>query len=269
MPAPMLVTDEVVSEVNQLLADTRYYRSPDDLQLRRVQKKAMFLIKQGAFADGYSTLASVAQISGDEEAMRHNIDNGIRLQDSALLRFNKSAMLGNLGYFSEAQDAFRAVTEPTNWWSRQCQTGLNCLAFESLERLINQAQALKLEDSCAAHVSAVAAFLRAENTTEIEIARRLDVAGSIIRDQKLLFMGNIFADLLTVEEESRVLEIIVLLPVDVETCEELDTELARRTAQQFDRLNTNISVEFRSGLGENERYLPRHSQSSPRPSALR
>src|SRR6516162_2374748 len=111
-PIPRLKSAEVVDQVNKILRDITRFLPEDDLIIRRLLKEAETSVKANP-AFGHAALASVYQLTGNAQKARHHATNAIELAPSEyVLLGNKSSILANLGFHSEALQCFQQAVKP-------------------------------------------------------------------------------------------------------------------------------------------------------------
>jgi hypothetical protein len=254
MPIALTTSGHLIDEANKL-TERGVLASPSDFKIRQLKREADKLIKASP-AEGYSVMAIVSVLSGEADEAVRMIENAIRLDRNPVFLMNKSVILGNLGLFSASQDVFKQLTEPlSEAWPNQVVTGLNCGAFCTVAALMRRAEKMTfgdIQDMKPEAIYSLAAILEASGITEREVAGYLDIAGEIMREERLIFIGAAHIQIVPSYEDG--IHISFKLGVDAFKAEDLDSELASRIAARHERLFTRISIGFESGLPEHERY---------------
>lgn len=258
MPVALTKGKEIFDETNQLLADIRSFLPETDIRIRRLLNEADKLIWSNA-ADGYSAKAAVYQLTGNLDQVLKNVDNATKLSSEPILLANKCAYLLNLGLFSVAQEVYRSAVHPRKGlFGEKFHFGFACGAFQTMERFLEEAKKMKLDLEHLDTVTALRAshFLTQHKLGEEEVSVFLDVAGEIMRAQRVMFLDypQVFISLAGTEP---LLSFVFSLPIDSYRAEELDTDLQSRFVERFPEFPQFLSISFRSGLPSNERYAGR------------
>lgn len=258
MPVAVTKGKEVFNEVNQILGEMRSFLPETDIRVRRLLSEADKVIRTNA-AEGYSAKAAVYQLTGNLDQVVKHVENSIRLSGQPILVANKCAFLMNLGSFSAAQEAYKLAVDPRKGlFGEKFHFGFACGAFQTMARFLEDAQRMQVDLEHLDTATAVQAsdFLNKHKLTEEEIAVFLDVAGEILREQRILFVDypQVFV---SDTDVGPVLSIVFLLPVDSYRAEKLDTELQSRFVERFPEFPRFLTISFRSGLPSNERYTER------------
>lgn len=258
MPVALTKGKEIFDETNQLLAEIRSYLPDTDIRIKRLLFEADKIIRSNA-AEGYSAKAAVYQLTGNLDQVLKNIDNATKLSSEPVLLANKCAFLLNLGFFSTAQETYRSAMHPRKGlFGEKFDFGLACGAFQTMERFLEEATKMKLDLKHLDTATALRAsrFLTQHEFGEEEVAVFLDVAGEIMREQRVIFMDEPQI-LVSPTDNEPLLSFIFLLPVDSYRAEKLDTDLQSRFVERFPEFPRFLSIGFRSGLPSDERYAGR------------
>lgn len=259
MPTAVTVGNKVVEEINQILADLRSYLPEGDLRVVRLLSEADKLIKVDP-AEGHSMKGSVYSLTGNLEKATYHSKNAIKLKSHPVYLLNMCAVLTNLGKFTEAQDFYRTFARPRDGLFVQTfGLGISCGAFQLMREFMGEAQNLKLEipGDKTELIARSAQLLREQDVSDSLFASFLDVAGGIMREQRVVFYGT--PSVFVWELEDRVmLSYTFELPCDALKTEDLDTELSIRLLDQCPDYPNCLSITFRSGLPSNERYGERN-----------
>lgn len=259
MPTAVTVGNKVVEEINQILAALRSYLPEGDLRVVRLLSEADKLIKIDP-AEGHSMKGSVYSLTGNVERAIYHSNNAIKLKSHPVYLLNMCAVLTNLGKFTEAQDLYRKFARPREgFFAQTIGLGISCGAFQLLHEFMAEAQNLKLEllGEKTEVIEHSARVLSEHNISDTLFASFLDVAGGIMREQRVMFCGT--PSVVVWELEDRVmLSYTFELPCEALKTEDLDTELSVRFLDQFPDYPDCLSISFRSGLPSNERYGERN-----------
>jgi hypothetical protein len=191
--APLPNTEQVFQEISVLLRRATGYVSPDDWDIRRVNKLAEQLVHANE-VEGYNALATLWQLTGDRDKALAYIDKAIRYSSNPGFHVSgRVAILTNLGYFSEALSNFKGWAAPekgnmTNTWRR----GYLCGAFRTMNSYLPKARKMGfdlggLDIDTATRAANV---MEKGGVTDEEVAKVLDVAGDVLRTHKLFFVGD-------------------------------------------------------------------------------
>lgn len=191
--APQPDSERVFAEINAVLTRVTHYVSADSWDIRRLCKLADQLGKANEI-EGANALGTIWQMTGDREKAVGYIDYAIaNSDDPAFYSCSKISILANLGYFSEALSAFRDCSAPekgrmTHAW----EYGYICAAFRCMKSHLPKANKMKFDLGGLDTDTAVRAanVLEAATVTDEDVARILDVAGSVLRARKLFFVGE-------------------------------------------------------------------------------
>lgn len=191
-PIPKLKSVEVIDQVNVILKDLAQFIPEDDLVIRRLLKDAENSIKANP-AFGHAALASVYQLTGNVEQALHHANNAIELASGEYtLLGNKSSILANLGFYSEALRAFEKSANPElgqmTWvWPQ----GYTCGAFSTMVKYLKKARKMNLDLKGLDVETAekAAGLLERIGVNESQIAAALDFVGDVLRRHKLFYVG--------------------------------------------------------------------------------
>lgn len=264
MPVAVTTSSKLTAETNAVILSLGPYLSSDDPRVMRWFREADKLVKANA-VEAWRFRAIVNQLIGDVEQARYCIDNAINLnRNDPIMLETKCVILSNLGEFSEAQEAYERSGSPRlGLYPKGVLNGKNCGATRQIAQYIEEARKLNLEVSSLepVEIEAAARLMEKHGFSDSDVGRVLDVAGEILRECKVMFLGQIEVFSFDAPDDPA-LSFVIKLPFDAYKCEELDTELASRLVGQRIPVPWLLSVNFVSGLIENnERYPDRNSEA--------
>jgi|ERR1051325_2395270 tetratricopeptide (TPR) repeat protein len=260
--APLTKSDQLVRDINAVLSNASHYMSPEEFWFRRQVAEAEKL-KRADFPLGHNVLAQLWALAGDIlQAESHiNVALNATENDPSLL-LNKGAILSNLGYFSRALQPFKEGADPrfgnfTSRWTLGACIG----AFQTLREYWQQATRMNLENISAVDgrlIGRAARVMDEVGLAEEQLSRALDIAGGILREERLFFLGE-GAEVSVWDEDAleRHLSLNFKLPVPVTTAIQLDEELGHRLFEGSVDLPYRVTIHFESGSPVNEHHAER------------
>jgi hypothetical protein len=191
--APLPNSEQVFQEIGAVLRRATRYVSSDDWDIRRLNKLAEQLVNADE-VEGYNALATLWQLTGDRQKALTYIDKSIRHSSNpGFYVSGKIAILTNLGFFGEALSYFKGWAAPekgnmTNTWRR----GYLCGAFRTMNSYLPKARKMGFDLGGLDIDTAMRAanVMEKAGVTDDEVAKVLDAAGSVLRSQKLFFVGD-------------------------------------------------------------------------------
>lgn len=261
---PQTTGNELVAELNVLLTSARKYGEVDEVTVKRFEAKAKQLLKVNA-VEGHNVLSMLYQLKGDLGRAIEHIDAALNLTTAALLECNKAAILTNFGKFLEAQRWFASGAKPergefTNRW----RVGTCSGSWHVLEEFCSTANrlAIDLTDVDQGLIGRVTRLMNENSMTDQDLGRILDVAGSMLRREKIFFVG-VGPEVFVWDQDAleKHVSIVFRLPVTTRRAIELDRELGRRLFDEIPDLPFAIMLHFESGLPSNERFSERSAEA--------
>ena len=263
MPIAATKGKEIFDDVNRLLSEIRSYLPDTDIRVRRLLSEADKLIRADA-AEGYSAKAAVYQLTGNLNEVLKHANNSVSLTSEPVVLANKCAYLLNLGAFSAAQEAYGIAMHPRKGqFLEKFHFGYACGAFQTMTHFLEEAARIQLDIK---HLDALTALqgnnlLMRNGMSEDRVAAFLDVAGEVLREQRMMFVDHPRVFVANTTTDS-ILSFVILLPVDADRAEQLDTDLQCRFLERFPEFPYFLSIAFESGLPSNERYSDRPAELS-------
>lgn len=259
MIQPVTKSNELIREINEFLEAARTYQSEGDFWFRQKLREAGKLLKVSPI-EGHNVLANLYGAAGDLNGVNRHFEMAIRIENSPILWGNRAGIVSNLGYFSDAQIAYAKSASPElGFFASHLTIGLLVGAFHKIMEF--GAVALRMNskfDREKFEVASRAAKLMDEfQVTDLDLAKILDVAGTILREERMFFMGNL-PDILVWDQDAteRYLSIGIRLPVTSKRASILDRELGNRLFARPE-FPFQVMVSFESGLSLNERFPDR------------
>lgn len=257
MILPATKSHDLVVEINQALNSARSYVSKDEFLFKRIHADATKLLKVNA-KEGRNVLAQLYSLVGDAEEAIYHIDVALKLSDDPLLWRNKAGMLSNLGLYSEAQKAFKKAAFPEQgFFSENLGLGMCIGAFHTLLELETAALRMKLDVDRPRleFVRRVVSIMNDSGTTDSDLGAVLDVAGKILRERRLFYMGD-GPDIVVWDQDAleRHVAISIRIPVPNKLALILDRELGHRLYDAITHVPFQIMLHFESGRPQNEHF---------------
>ena len=201
MPARSLkatIAKDLHEEIFALATSTGAFLEPESFDIRRLLREADNL--QGVNAvEGSVAKANIYALTGHIDLVdrwlsnaRANGGNGTCLLASYCARFN-------LGFFSEAHELYPAALRTVaGSIAHPGLGGVNCAAFSAVIEAYAEVERLKMSEleteafAMAAEIAKEAnALLKRLGATEADVTAILDVAGEVLREAKVFFVGNL------------------------------------------------------------------------------
>jgi hypothetical protein len=249
-PIPATKAGGVIARTNLLIRDLTHYLPEDDARVQELLRDAKSGIKTVA-AEAYSALACVHELTGNRKAAIYCIDNAIQLAPSeATFKANKCSILLNLGFFAEAQPLFQRTADPelgfmTMYWHR----GFTCGAYQTMVEHLSKARKMGIEveglDTATAEKAAM--VLVKTGTNQAELGRVLDVAGEVLRDNRLFYVGK-QASVTVFDEpgQSPFIQMVYQVGISADEAVDLYFDFVDRVTARFPNLPSALTVGFRS-----------------------
>ena len=265
---PATIADDLFADIRKLIEPGNRYFTPDSREIRELLARADKLQKANAF-DAFIARSSLYTMCGDRE-------NALaQIKKAEALGFNRHAVaarciaLANLGYFSEAQEFYSSAADPTGgFFGKYGRMAVNCGALAAYERMLRVAEKMQLEvDTVLTRkiLDALEIFAQV-GITDADLGRYLDVAGEIMREQRLFYVGTSPEFFVwTKDEADQFVHFTYRVPVEAGTAERLDTELITRFVDRFGSTPEPVSITIKSGLSSNGRIAERSAAAGPAP----
>lgn len=265
MPIALTSASSQIAELNDVIGSATHYVDANEFWFRAADVKAKKLLKVNA-TEGHNVLALLYSLAGDAQKARYHIDCALNLAPSAILHCNKATILSNLGYFSEALTSFEKGAMPeygefTSRWRVGLMGG-----FRTLARYAEAAQKMQLENIENVDVQLIfriVQFLERHSIADRAIVEMLDVAGELLRENRMFFMGP--GPEFSIWDEDAVephIAIIFRIPAPSVTALSIDEELGHRLFAGVPEVPVDVMLNFESGLPSNERFVERPTLSS-------
>lgn len=198
MPVAKKQIDIVIDRINEILWNQSSYLDPESFVAKRLladTEKCKSAKDNDGVVSAYLARAAVHQICGNETEARADIRNALALQNQPIVSREVAAILGNFGFFSEAQKEYRRISDPTlGLFTKSWPVALSCGAFQTLSSSILSARKMNiegLERLDTQLIERAATILAKENISDEYVAAILDIAGEILRKNRLFPMGEL------------------------------------------------------------------------------
>ncbi len=255
---PQPNSEQVFEEISLVLRRLTRYLPSTDWDVKRLNKMAEQLSNANE-VEGANALATIWQMTGDRDKALRYADHAIdHAQNSLFYCSSKLAILSNLGYFSEALSLFKYCSPPekgnmTNAWKR----GYLCGAFRTMKSHLPKATKMGFElggldiDTAAR----AANVMEKAGVSDEDVAKIMDVAGRVLRDHKLFFVGDgLRVSVFNTEaEHDPFIEISFDLDVSSKEAQGLYLEFVDQVTQNVPVVPAVVTVSFRPGKQPHER----------------
>lgn len=251
MTATMPATNAhaIGKRVNDLLASATRYISAGGFSYRRLLAEAKKVVNV-APGIGHATLALVRHLSGDLDGVTVELDKALRagahprdVADTAVTCYV------NLGMFSLAGRSYVQAADPRNGsFSGVHEVGIACGLFRTLKEYYELASRMKIELSpflLRARCLQAANLLERTGTTDEEVTALLDIAGEIMREKRLFYMGRLPEfTVLDNDETEHCVFLTFAVGETPEVVSDMMFELASRAADRLPRIPPGFGVGF-------------------------
>ena len=251
MTATMLATNAsaIGKRVNVLIAGATRHISASEFGYRRLLVEATKVVNV-APGLGHATVALVKHLSGDLDGVTDELNKASRagahpqeVADTAMTCYV------NLGMFSLAGRYYVQAADPRNGsFSDVHEVGIACGLFRTLKEYYELASRMKIDLSpflLRTRCLQAADLLERTGTTDEEVTALLDIAGEIMREKRLFYMGRLPEFTVLDDDET---EHCVFLTFAVgetpEVVSDMMFELASRAADRLPRIPPGFSVGF-------------------------
>lgn len=190
---PQTIADTLFERISLTVSSENRYVDLDSFVVRRLFADAEKLKSSSPF-DFLLARALIYHASGDLEQALSYLDRAKDLHGSEIeIAYAAAVIYGNLGYFSEAQHYFAKAANPRiGKFTQRFDIGIISGAFAQLNVFIEEAEIMGLDLSglpvaLAKRVCRVFAKAGIDDAT---VGVMLDYAGSIMREEKMIFVGE-------------------------------------------------------------------------------
>lgn len=251
--APLLNTNFVLDGVKDILVDAHRHVEHDDFKYRRLLDEAKKVIHASP-AEGHLLTAFTKQVSGDLEAVRGHLENALRF-GATKLQTSEVGMTCylNLGVFSAAKHCYSIAGDPVNGgFSDTYELGMACGAFRQHQRFEELAMRMKInvdDSSLRSKYHSAVEVLNETGTSDEEISELLDIAGEMLLERKLFFVGPL-PDLCVLNDADNGQCVFLTLAIAEapEIVSDMMFDLAGRAASRMARIPPGFGVGFSSSL---------------------
>jgi tetratricopeptide (TPR) repeat protein len=257
MIEPATTANTLVAELNKAMRAAHTYVPQDDFTYRRYAAEAQKLLKVNA-VEGHHVIAVVYSLVGDAEKAIEHIDIALRLGNTPTLWCNKAVILSNLGFFSEAQKAFKKGASPENGlFNEKAALGLCIGAFHTMLEFEAIARRMQLDVDAEQlnRVRRIVSLMDEYSITDANVGAMLDIAGMILRRERLFFIDE-GPDIAIWDQDALEKHVAInfLLPVTSRRALALDRELGQDLFSEIANPPFQVMLHFESGLPQNEHF---------------
>ena len=257
MIEPATKASTLVKELNTAIRGAHTYVSRDELTYRRYVAEAQKLLKANA-AEGHHVIAVVHSLAGEAEKAIEHIDIALRLDNTPMLWCNKAVILSNLGFFSDAQKAFKKGASPeSGLFGDKLTLGLCIGAFHTMLEFgaVARRMQLDVDEATLGLVQRIVSLMDEYSITDADVGAMLDVAGKFLRRERLFFLEE-GPDITIWDHDAleKHIGINFLLPVPSHRALVLDRELGLELFSEIANPPFQVMLHFDSGLPQNEHF---------------
>lgn len=261
MPIAATRGHQLVKDVNQVLENSPRYIPETDFWFRRTLAEAEKL-KSVNRGEAHNVLAQLYGLAGNASVAEHHIDTAIRLSHDPAIVCNKAVILSNMGFFSAARKSFVESVDPElGLFTARWKLGICAGCMHTLAEFLAKARRMNLENLNtvdAALITDAVQLMDEITLTDEVLAHALDVAGEVLREQRLFFVGDgpqvsIWND----DPLERHLGLIFKLSVSTADAIALDEELGHRLFEKCSNVPPELMIHFESVKPKNEHYTER------------
>lgn len=254
---PATKANTLVKELNHAIRSARTYVPQNDLTFRRYAAEAQKLLKVNAI-EGHNVLSVLYSLTGDAEKAIEHIEIALRITNAPILWCNKAVVLSNLGFFSKAQEAFQKGASPeTGFFGERLKLGVCVGAFHTILKFEAIARRMQLDVDAVqlGLVRRIVSLMDEYSITDADVGEMLDVAGKILRRERLFFVGE-DPDVAIWDQDAveKHIAINFLLPVTSRRALVLDRELGQELFSEIANPPFQVMLHFDSGLPQNEHF---------------
>lgn len=190
--APATIEEALRERINTILIARTSFGSVQDFEVKALIRDADKL----AHADAHSASlvkAEVFSLCGDRQLFEYWLANAAKYRGGRELLRSQAVCLSNLGYFSEAAEAFEQVMDPEYGYVGQLfHVGLINCCFASMVKASDHARKadIPLDGDLVEIAKAGGAVLSRNGVNEAQVRQVIDVAGEVLREHNLLWYGD-------------------------------------------------------------------------------
>lgn len=247
---PATIANQLNDSIEHMLLVATKYLNINDFEIRRLIAEAKKLQKVDAYA-GHLALGNIYHLCGDHVQMRYFHRNADRLRYDLNTHGWSTACECNLGFVSIAQEHFGIVGEPKSGeFTKAFTLGLACGAFQLLGEYIEQAEKMQLDltglpVSLAKEAREV---LSNAGITDADVAAMLDIAGEIMREERVFYAGNP-EQMVMIETgdslDSSCVHMTYWIPLSGKQVAVMATRMDDKIAETIERIPDQFQVSFR------------------------
>lgn len=247
-PATATIANDLQERIEGLIADATHYLSPFDRNLTRLKDELDVLGKADAGARSV-LLSLIYGLCGDRVQCDYYLNNAERIHaPSEQIKLARITTLLNLGYSSEALDEMQRIdiTEhglPRRMMSNQPANG----AFHTLDSLFERATRLQIPNlPDRTSISPVVEIMDSWGDTDQDYCAALDIAGEILREHKLFFIGNAEATAVHMPSDGSAgyVKLVYKVAVDADTSMDMTLDYVDRIARSGRKIPPSLVFEF-------------------------
>ena len=190
--APQTKYGQIIDAVNERLRTGKPVGEHDVFWFNRLKQDAERLLKIDP-ADGHIALAALMQLKWDEDKASYHVRCAKTARPTIGTTTQEVALLSNFGRFSKASPLLEEALDPRNgFFVDNYLAALSCGAFRAASANLRKAidMEINLPDLPVDAVNKAINVLSAAEITDEQTAMALDVAGEILRERKLFWIGE-------------------------------------------------------------------------------
>lgn len=245
---PATIQDRVISEINLRLATGRPIGECDIFWLNSISIDANKLLKVEAVS-GYIALAGLAQLQLNEDEAREKIKCATNLRCDPYTLSQKFVILSNFGYFSEVLPLIDMALMPGDgYFIEHYHAIYGAGAFQKLLSFQDKAASMKIDlGGLPTDVLKKAAnILNSASISDEKAASIMDIAGAMLRDNKLIAAGDV--DLAVDDDFGHLPVVFLTIPINVDSdvAADMTFELCEKILSQDPQYSPSFNVGFRA-----------------------
>lgn len=246
---PQLITDRVVERIRGRILPAASYLARDDFESRLIDRECSQLLAVAPYY-GHLAYGLASSMWGDETGVRYHFDRARELgtQDFGQADFLHAQSIGNLGFFLEAFDFFsRSFYPESGYFTNRVGFVPVVGAFNTLKSRIEEAERMNIQlpDSFPAEAARKAAeLLESYGTSDADVAAVLDIAGTVLRNRRLFFLGNTAGWSVVDHPSLHAVQFLYQVDQTPEQVAEMNFEFAERLAQRDGPIPESVVVSF-------------------------
>lgn len=247
--SPATISQQIVKKLTDLLSLSHHHISVNSPKFTQLTDDLNKLGKVDA-AHRSVLMSGLYSIAGDREQAEYYIRNSEKIHAKKIeIELARLTMLLILGYFSESIKVVELLGDPqlgqlSTFLHRPPSNG----CFHLLKSFYDKATTMNLSNISGLpneHAAAVR-IMDSWGDTDIDYAKALDVAGSILRNRKLFYIERLFTNVVEAPRDgsSPYVKLAFKVDVDLETSIDMTCEYSEKLAGSGVKIPPSMIFEF-------------------------